>query len=523
MQITLAHVQSVCYNHSNNAFGGNQMKIRRIAAVFLALVAVVCLASCNQNTEESTVVSNTTSSGSGDKTYQAQIPDGFTLNGEEFVILNEASNPDSLKYTEFGYGELESSVINDAVLERNLYVEELLDCKIVERLVNRLTFECTNVVRNEVGSNLATFKIVAPAMLEASVLAQEGYFYNLYTLENLNGLNDEWWDAYFKESAEIFGKLFFATGDIGFFTRDTLPGIFFNKETLKSLELQSPYELVKEHKWTLDVMKTWAKGITEDVDNNGIIDYNDKFGVGGQMDNIWEYYHGSGEKLCTTDEKGYPIASFTTERAVNVVTKALEIMQDDNIYVCANDYFNDGGWYVNSPMEYITNAFVEGRSLFLSSSLSALEDLRNMDIDFGILPIPMYDETQDNYYSLINPWRGNAFTIPNYLTEDEAEAAAVVMNVLGAEGRNTLRPAYYEVALKGQRARDDESQEMLDIIFNTAGCDIGFIYNWGNMTSTILHAAVDAAPGSYISNADAQMSAIKAAIDATVVEFEKMK
>ena len=141
MQITLAHVQSVCYNHSNNAFGGNQMKIRRIAAVFLALVAVVCLASCNQNTEESTVVSNTTSGGSGDKTYQAQIPDGFTLNGEEFVILNEASNPDSLKYTEFGYGELESSVINDAVLERNLYVEELLDCKIVERLVNRLTFE----------------------------------------------------------------------------------------------------------------------------------------------------------------------------------------------------------------------------------------------------------------------------------------------------------------------------------------------------------------------------------------------
>jgi hypothetical protein len=40
----------------------------------------------------------------------------------------------------------------------------------------------------------------------------------------------------------------------------------------------------------------------------------------------------------------------------------------------------------------------------------------------------------------------------------------------------TVKPAYYDRTLKGKHARDDESQEMLDIIFSTRNYDVGWIY-----------------------------------------------
>ena len=44
---------------------------------------------------------------------------------------------------------------------------------------------------------------------------------------------------------------------------------------------------------------------------------------------------------------------------------------------------------------------------------------------------------------------------------------------------DTLVPAYYEKLLGGKFARDDDSVEMLDIIFDSLVFDIGFCYdNW---------------------------------------------
>ncbi|NLY68687.1 MAG: hypothetical protein GX067_02720, partial [Clostridiales bacterium] len=44
-------------------------------------------------------------------------------------------------------------------------------------------------------------------------------------------------------------------------------------------------------------------------------------------------------------------------------------------------------------------------------------------------------------------------------------------------------PAYYEISLKTKYARDDESQEMLDIIFASTVYDLGNIFDWGGVFS----------------------------------------
>ena len=44
---------------------------------------------------------------------------------------------------------------------------------------------------------------------------------------------------------------------------------------------------------------------------------------------------------------------------------------------------------------------------------------------------------------------------------------------------DTLTTAYYDNALKSRYIRDEESGEMLDILFATRVYDLGFIFNWG--------------------------------------------
>jgi len=55
-----------------------------------------------------------------------------------------------------------------------------------------------------------------------------------------------------------------------------------------------------------------------------------------------------------------------------------------------------------------------------------------------------------------------------------------ILEALSAESKYTLRPAYYDVTLKTKMARDEDSSDMLDIIFRNRVWDIGEISNFGD-------------------------------------------
>ena len=61
------------------------------------------------------------------------------------------------------------------------------------------------------------------------------------------------------------------------------------------------------------------------------------------------------------------------------------------------------------------------------------------------------------------------------------ERTGIIIEALSAESMYLLTPAYYEISLKTKYARDDESQEMLDIIFASTVYDLGNIFDWGGV------------------------------------------
>lgn len=111
--------------------------------------------------------------------------------------------------------------------------------------------------------------------------------------------------------------------------------------------------------------------------------------------------------------------------------------------------------------------------------LDEVTNMRASDADFGILPIPKYEEAQDKYYSMVSRYITGLPSIPITLTGEKLDEVGLVLEALSAESYYTLIPEYIETSLKTKNSRDAESADMLDIIINNRVFDPMHIYNFG--------------------------------------------
>ena len=116
-------------------------------------------------------------------------------------------------------------------------------------------------------------------------------------------------------------------------------------------------------------------------------------------------------------------------------------------------------------------------------SLNEVKQKRELEIDFGILPFPKYDEAQEKYIS--NNWAG-LMVVP--LDAKDAGMTGAVAEYMGWESSKTVVPVYYDVLLSTKFSRDEESKTMLDIIFSNSAYDIGMCYsNFNRLFYTMLY------------------------------------
>lgn len=120
-----------------------------------------------------------------------------------------------------------------------------------------------------------------------------------------------------------------------------------------------------------------------------------------------------------------------------------------------------------------------------SGRLHDIEKFRDMEADFGILPIPKHDGEQEDCGCTVNQYHGYTRGVP--VAVGDKERAATILEALAAKSRYTLQPAYYDIALQRKPTRDDESAETFDIIFDSTVYDIGATYNFGGFSGQILY------------------------------------
>jgi hypothetical protein len=99
----------------------------------------------------------------------------------------------------------------------------------------------------------------------------------------------------------------------------------------------------------------------------------------------------------------------------------------------------------------------------------SFNDLRSEPVRFGVLPYPLYDEKQENYYSL--SWNG-VMMVPGSIKNPTMVGEVIE---LLAYYTAPVKVAYYEDLLGSKLAEAPEDAAMLDIIWDSQVSDIGLI------------------------------------------------
>ena len=100
-------------------------------------------------------------------------------------------------------------------------------------------------------------------------------------------------------------------------------------------------------------------------------------------------------------------------------------------------------------------------------------EFRNMQDDYGILPVPKYDEKQKEYYTFSHD-QYTVFMVPKTVADPEMSGA--VLEALAYESYYSVQPVYYDLVLRGRYANDPESRAMLDMITTNIRVDPSWIY-----------------------------------------------
>ena len=97
--------------------------------------------------------------------------------------------------------------------------------------------------------------------------------------------------------------------------------------------------------------------------------------------------------------------------------------------------------------------------------------MRDFDIEMGFLPCPKYDEAQETYYA---PSFGAEISLLlKTLPEDRKENVGILLEALAYDTNKSIIPEYKEVALKTKYARDNESEDMIDIVIDSVSFEFG--------------------------------------------------
>ena len=510
------------------------MKVRKLFSCFMALLLLMLtLAACDGGVEPSTSSSSgDTASADSQPAEEKDIGDYVEkkdYGGRTLTILSPRMNAENKSETEYmkneyadNYeGEKLATRINDAIEARNHLVEEYLNVQIVEQRLHETSRPggaMLQTVRTEIivgGST--TYQLINPCLYDCGTLAAEGSLYNLYSNSTLNGLEAEWWDHTFNGDVSFGDKLYFTNGDMGFQSKSSTAIVVFNRDLQTEYGLEDPYALVREGTWTIDKAIEMAKNISEDLNGDGQITYEDKVGWEGQADDCWNMFYSSGSRIAEFDADGKLQLTMYTERSARAAERIMELGQDDAHYISANDYFSVTQW----PVELCMENFAAGNALFFSDSLGSLINFQKMKGNYGLLPIPKLDEAQDEYQSFINPWVSSALCIPSSLPMEDAEFAGAVLECMGYYSMDTVRREYHDEVLSYQYVQDDESMEMLELILNTRGCDVGQIFQVGNYQNT-LHEFATMDPGSFRSAYEASAGAAQEDIDRLNALFEEL-
>jgi hypothetical protein len=246
-------------------------------------------------------------------------------------------------------------------------------------------------------------------------------------------------------------------------------------DMLKDLNLQDPVELVDNKTWTIDALINLTKDLYIDLDQDGASSDGDQYGFCSTYFHLDAFYTGSDMMLIVPGASTNLEISedFFGQKTIDLVDKL-------------GAWFKNGDSYVNPHGGSISYSipFEEGTCLFRCDRVYVADNeyhegaLRNVDWEYGILPMPLYDANQKEYITVV----GNPFTLWCVMQNAaNPQMSTAVIECMASEGYRKTSPMIFEQNMKYRYTPDNagkgDSARMFDIIRESIAFDLGRIFS----------------------------------------------
>ena len=486
--------------------------MKKIIAFLIAALMVFSIVACAEETD--------TDKKKPDSTIeQDENPfKDIDLEEQTITVMCLSTTDGTMKinsYSDLKADELTGDPVNDAVYERNQNIEGLLNCDLEVYEMGSFGASGTINVGSDLKNNLLAGNpdgIYAGFVngISLSALISGEVLYNLNDIDTL-GLDNEWWYQSANDSMVINNKLFAATGDFSVRGLVSMTSIFFNKTLLNRYEqLENPYDLVRSGKWTIDKLTEYANVMTE-IGGDGTLDVDDQVGFVSEWGS--GYYYVSAAGIRAYENNGTDVVfGMNNENAQQMVTKISQLLTNRQVSKIVADHYGD-----NYSAAGVLSYFGDNKIAFYSHNIYDALELRDMEAEFGMLPLPKLNEAQTDYYSISNRYFSSYALIP--LASPDAEISGIILNALSYYGNKLLREAVYDRSFRSLKLlRDEDSVEMFELIINTQIQDMGLFYT--SKAYSLISGIAKSNPGSFVSTVNKNINTIQGEISSMLAIYK---
>ena len=465
--------------------------MKRIFSVLLALLLLsLSLLSCAQpgdtDNGETTPADTTAAVGdvggdvtgpNGDETTADDthvsldpLPEDLRFDGEVIRVISQERD---WVRDEVTVDDQNGEPVNDAVYNRQMAVENRLGVKITNfKTGGSDQWAVPNLLVNLVLAGTDDYDLVFNSTYTLIAKTTEGIYHNLYDVPNLD-LENEWWAQYYNKQVSIGNAQYICVGDANVSLKRMTFVTMFNQAVFDQYGVGDIYQVVRDGKWTIDYQTQLISDMYRDLNGNNTRDEADFFGfvTNANIIGVDPYFASCELPILSKNADNTYEYTFTGERIVNAATA-----------VCNLIWGNDGAWSFahtagDAEQDQIADCFAEGNAAMVTLRLlnASNASVRNMKDKYGILPIPKLEESQQTYFSHAHD-QFCSIAVPLTVKDDKLEAVGAALEYFADNSREIVTPAYYEVTLKSKYVADEESGEMLDLIFANMNVNAGNLY-----------------------------------------------
>ena len=444
--------------------------MKRLFAVVLSLFMLCSGLSACANTEKEDE-SPTAGTPTAEENVAETIPEeteGFSdgledtdFGGRVYTVLfrDEAEH-----LREITAEELTGDVINDAIYQRTDEIQQRFNMEL--GLLPVSEGNLNNTFTNAVSAGDRSFDVGFQHMILTSSLAAAGVTKNWYDMPHLD-FEKPWWTSAVKEMT-VNGVMYVTASDYCMNTFEMTWCLIFNKQMMGDLVIEeTPYDLVREGRWTLDTYYNMVKDVSNDSDGDGKMTVKDTYGLNSYgspwLASISNYWWACGGTISRFGEDGVPYYSMDEEKTYTVFDKMYALLAENDIA------YQD----TTSGQKMI---FWNGQALFASMMVRDVEVNRDKDLAYGLVPYPKYDELQEQYLTQVDG-HASMMAVPVTLTDDDADFVGTMIEAFSAAAYREVIPAYYETAMQTKFAQDETMPLMLELVRQGRVFNFGYVYD----------------------------------------------